>query len=970
MDRPDQNRRGSSFFISYAREDLDFRTKLTKAMRSQGRHVWVDEDMRKLASWRDEVLASILAADVFVFVLSPDSLVSGACLEELATARSATKRIAPIVCRSVEGRPIPAGLDEPNWVFFRANDDFDRSLTELLIAADSDIEWVKTHTRMTLRAREWLDRDRDDSQLLRGRDLQTALAWLAQSAAKGTGDVGPDQIEFLDASRAREAEENARLREQYDRAVARQLAFQSELERASTPGSLQRSALLAAESIGRSRTTEGDLALRRALARLPLGPRQTLNHARGEVVALTSDGRVVVNAGRTGADIWDVTAGTVQHSVPAGPVTSLALDAQGTRLLTLDDRQHARLWRVEDGTLVREFDVGFTPAHVAMCVDVVALASEGPAIHLWDGAGMAREFAVDAEVKALALLGDGPHLIAASSGPTKGFLRVWDVSSGEAVEPFDVGGVVRHAAFGDVYLAMIAPYVGPWMGPLRDVAEVSVLSLAEDGWPRLELRHEQPVRAFGFTGNGSFLFTVTAQTVSLWRAGTGQPIGRVAVDSEPLHVAVDDDAAYLATAHADGSVRVTDLVAGAPVMVLDRRARALAFDADRTLVVVEDDRTELWSVAVGFELMTARPGVDPRAGQRGTNWTRDNVPPARFSLSGFNARMHGFSPDGGALLVTGPGDLATVLDTGTRDVHVLELPHDSRPAFTADGRHLVTASVPVRVLNIEAGVAVHEYERSPSPYVEVDEPSGRLAHASSAGDEVWVRDSATGEETHHVRLSSRLTGLRFSTGGAHLAITTGKGRLEILDLAADRITVRRDTDAGYVMVLDGEARYAVLPRGLFDVASGEYVALSPGDRVIRRVVLAPDSSFAAVAYEDSGLSVFALPDARELIALPGRRVGDLALLSAEYAATIEMDDSLHVVRLADGVDVMPPLEHPDEVRHPIVDRAGRLIATGGNDGWVRVWAWRVADLVAEARTRVGRELTAAELARFLPDEQE
>ena len=287
---------GSSFFISYAREDGAFQVRLTGAMRARGRQVWADADIPTLASWWDEVTAAIDAADVFVFVLSPDSLASAACLEELAFARASAKRIAPIVCRPVEGLPIPAGLSEPNWVFFPAGD-FDRALGKLLEAADTDLDWIKMLTRVTVRARDWSDRDGDDSLLLRGRDLQTALAWLARSAAEGAGPVGDHQIAFLDASRTREAEENARLREQYERSVARQLAFQSELERSWTPRSLQVSALLAAESISRSRTPEGDLALRRALARLPLKARRTLLHEDGRTVALSDDGRLRFETG-------------------------------------------------------------------------------------------------------------------------------------------------------------------------------------------------------------------------------------------------------------------------------------------------------------------------------------------------------------------------------------------------------------------------------------------------------------------------------------------------------------------------------------------------------------------------------------------------------------------------------------------------------------------------------------------------
>jgi WD40 repeat protein len=343
------------------------------------------------------------------------------------------------------------------------------------------------------------------------------------------------------------------------------------------------------------------------------------------------------------------------------------------------------------------------------------------------------------------------------------------------------------------------------------------------------------------------------------------------------------------------------------------------------------------------------------------------------------------------LLVAGPDDLLTFLDTRSRDVRVLEVTQHRQLAFTPDNQHLVTVSVGalvsssgdlgdsnVRVWDIGTEELVHEYERPNSIYFDLDELCGQLAHASTEGDEVWVRDSASGEQTHHLRLSSPVTGLRFSASGGHLAITTDQARLEILDLSTDQITFRGDIDAPYVTALDASGRYVIVPhstsaysRGaaLYDVQRGEYVALPAGNRVIETLTISPSADLAAVAYEDGGLNVYALPSARELIAMPTRRVIGMAFLAAGHATTVEVDDTLHVFRLEDGVDVMPPLAHPDGTRTPLVDRAGRLIATGCNDGWVRVWVWQVEDLVAETHARVGRGLTGEELARFLPDEE-
>ena len=142
-------------FISYSRTDKPFVQKLHDALTQHQKSLWVDwEDIPESAEWRAEIQAGIEKADSVVFVLSPDFLVSFECMMELEFAEEFNKRLIPIVYRDTDAQEMPPSLASLNWIFFRDMDDFDEAVKKLLEAMDTDLDWVKIHTRLTGRALE------------------------------------------------------------------------------------------------------------------------------------------------------------------------------------------------------------------------------------------------------------------------------------------------------------------------------------------------------------------------------------------------------------------------------------------------------------------------------------------------------------------------------------------------------------------------------------------------------------------------------------------------------------------------------------------------------------------------------------------------------------------------------------------------------------------------------------------------
>src|SRR5215813_6624772 len=107
----------SDVFISYSRTDKAFVQHLTAALKAPQRTVWVDwHDVLPAEDFLQAIYAGIDAASTFIFVLSPDSLRSEACLKEVLRAATGKKRIIPLVCREVNAQTVFEPLQSLNWI--------------------------------------------------------------------------------------------------------------------------------------------------------------------------------------------------------------------------------------------------------------------------------------------------------------------------------------------------------------------------------------------------------------------------------------------------------------------------------------------------------------------------------------------------------------------------------------------------------------------------------------------------------------------------------------------------------------------------------------------------------------------------------------------------------------------------------------------------------------------------------------
>jgi hypothetical protein len=193
----------SDVFISYSRKDSVFVDSLNKALKKADKDVWIDwEDIPYSAKWWDEISEAIQGASTFICVMSPEYFNSKTCIEELAIAEKISKRIIPALHREFDATLNTSNsISKINWLSFKEHDDFTVSFNSLMDTINKDLEWVKFHTRLLVRAIEWSAKKNDASYHLYGKDLEEAQTFKKKAPGK-TPPLNTLQLNYIMASQS------------------------------------------------------------------------------------------------------------------------------------------------------------------------------------------------------------------------------------------------------------------------------------------------------------------------------------------------------------------------------------------------------------------------------------------------------------------------------------------------------------------------------------------------------------------------------------------------------------------------------------------------------------------------------------------------------------------------------------------------------------------------------------------------
>lgn len=486
---------------------------LHRALIESQYETWVDwEDIPLTADWWEEIKAGIDAANTFVFVITPDSIASKVCGDEIDHAVANQKRLLPIVRREgFDMALVRPALSRHNWLFFRETDDFQTALHSLVTVLDTDLEHVKNHTRLLVRAREWEKKDRHADYLLRGRDVEEAEDWISQGKGKQpqASDLHRDYIIISRKSETLKLQQERRQLRLFLgvfaglAVVALGLAGFAFVKRREAMAQREQAyaqarmafahQLIANAQTNLQRRQEGFEPIKNAsnteiafgLATLPRDKAQMLENIDPQLVVLSKSKRFIAALTRDRTVwVWNLeTQKTVLQVKPSPVPVDLDFSPDDQLLTATTEAGELRLWRVSEA----KYDlIAVLPGHGSPLTD----SSFSP---------------------------DGRYLATAS---LSGMAKIWDIPQMEQLQSSSVMkpiAILNHSAA--IRSILISPSKldanQPYLITGSEDKTVRVWNLA--GQQQVCIPHEQPVHWVSFNDSGRYLGSVSGNSqVKMW----------------------------------------------------------------------------------------------------------------------------------------------------------------------------------------------------------------------------------------------------------------------------------------------------------------------------------------------------------------------------------------------------------------------------------------------------------------------
>jgi WD40 repeat protein len=636
-------------------------------------------------------------------------------------------------------------------------------------------------------------------------------------------------------------------------------------------------------------------------------------------VAFSPDGRRVAAISTGGAWLWEPVTGRVRSLATRGRLQGVAFSPDGRRLLEVG--RDRGLWLLSIGA-DRAREMSPDPANAAaFSADGTYVAAAGvDATVVYRTADMRRVATVPARNGSAVVFSPDSRSVLVTDSNGDAILGRWRGARQASQRLAHVAAPASAAFSADgrfVAVGSIDGHVGVFAARTLEKRFSTAKGVA--------LAPTQAV----FSSDSSRLLAFQDKDASLLSVPDGRQLATLGGHADAISgAAFSTDGALVATASADGTIRVWDADVGSLLMELRGHEAAVdgvAFSPDdRFVASTSDDGTvRLWDVSTGRVL-------------RGGDWILDAA----------------FSGDGRSVATAGADGVAKLWTPATGAVS--ELAHEpgetlNSVAFSSRGDRVLLGAEretgeggEVRLLDVRSGRALW-VRAGPAGVLHVAlSGDGRLALSVQRDGTADLWDVATGRPSPLLRTARGMTLLdgEFSADGRRVIITGVDGFATVIDVRARRPrVVYRGHQAGAAVVRAG----AISPDGRW-VATASARTVQVWDSRTGR------TRMRLVGHTGPVSSVAFSPDGRRIVTASSDRT--------TRAWDAETGKSLAVMQnhaaFVDSVEFSPD---------------GRTILSSGDDRTAKVYPCPVcaptSELMHLAATRATRALTSRERREFI-----
>jgi WD40 repeat protein len=917
-DKPAKN---GSVFISYSRKDKEFVRKLHESLKANDVTAWVDwEGIPLSADWMDEITRAVDGADAFLVVISPDWLESKVCLQELELGLTRNKKLIPILHRPPEkGAPMHEKLAATNWVYLRETDDHEATVPKLIEAINTDLDWVRQHTRLLQRANEWKNKNHNASFLLQGADLEDGEKWMNEATQKSEREVLPLQGEYIGASR-KEA-----LRRQRILLTGVSLAMVVSL-------------FLAVLALFQWRAADQnkELAVRNALTAVANEHKASTQQVIAETNAnIAATQESIAQTNEKLAKTNETIAKAQRNAAEAQAYQGKAAGLNTSTLLAIDSWQTKKTDEAEN--IIRQ-NVSQLPVPVnnqmsqAGYINTIHLSPDGLRFVSSSADGTAcvwtikdghKEYCVEHEkrkgkynpVEDAIFTPDGKGLITAGADGT---VRFWNGSNGafekklEFVTPV-VGSVSALGTTPD----------GSWLAMGRSDGILTAVSLVDPSKEQLDVAVPGAVEALALSPDGQWggIGTDTGQ-VEIWYVGSRYIIPGPKHDGAVYAITFSPDSKLILSGGADSKARLAKTQSGKQLYVFGHGdwVEDLAFGPDGSWFAAASDDNRLWV----WDTNTHEIKIRPR---------HDNY-----------AQVVKISPDrdGQWIASTGYDKTLRIWDSKSGS-QMLQITLDgigSTIAFAADGKSIIVgdrlghlsiwdiSALSARIWYIEFPELVHEAKLNSFGDLFINSDDKR----------VWL-----------LKANQLLT--------SHSGTAIGKSILQ-----AKNLTYNTDIsqDSKWFVVAERDENRAIL----YNVDNTSSRFLNHGAPVID-VSFSPDNLQVATAGQDGVVTIW---DVQK-----GTRIMDFKNPTSALFVVFSPDGTKLAVGLHDQIIIwdvakqtqISQLAQTGDINVLSFSKDGRWLATGSSDS--TIYLWDAKNLTSAQPLNIFRQTDAVLTFEFSPD---